>query len=45
MTERVCLKTISQVVSEKISEYEQEISQSHTTDQPMAPQGKAIEHL
>ena len=29
----------------KVSEYDQEIPQSHTTDQPTAPQGRATENL
>ena len=29
----------------KVSEYDQEISQSHTIDKPMAPGGRATEHL
>ena len=29
----------------KVSEYDQEISQSHTADQPMAPRGRTTEHL
>ena len=29
---------------EKASEYDQEIPQSHTADQPTAPQGRATEH-
>ena len=29
----------------KVSEYEQEIPQSHTADQPTAPRGRATEHL
>ena len=34
------------IIIEKIaSEYDQEIPQSHTADQPMAPQGNATEHL
>ena len=28
-----------------VSEYDQEIPQSHTVDQPTAPLGKATEHL
>ena len=27
------------------SEYDQDIPQSHTADQPTAPQGRATEHL
>ena len=29
----------------KLSEYDQEIPQSHTADQPIAPRGIATEHL
>ena len=29
----------------KVSEYEHEIPQSHTADQPMAPWGRATEHI
>ena len=29
---------------QKESEYDQDITQSHTADQPMAPRGRAIEH-
>ena len=29
---------------EKVSEYDQEIPQSHTADQPTAPLGRATEH-
>ena len=30
---------------QNVSENDQEISQSHTADQPTAPRGRAIEHL
>ena len=30
---------------QKVSEYDQEIPQSHTADQPMAPRGRATKHL
>ena len=30
---------------QKLSKYDQEIPQSHTADQPMAPGGRATEHL
>ena len=33
------------VLYPKVSEYDQEIPQSHTADQPMAPRGRATEHL
>ena len=33
------------VTVEKVSEYDQEISQSHTADQPTAPRGRATEHV
>ena len=31
--------------SKKVSEYDQEIAQSHTADQPTAPLGGVTEHL
>ena len=33
------------LVVKKVSEYDQEIQQSHTADQPTAPRGRATEHL
>ena len=45
VTERVGLETISQVVREKVSEYDQEIPQFHTAYQPTAQQGRATEHI
>ena len=30
--------------SKRASEYDQEIPQAHTADQPMAPRGRATEH-
>ena len=30
--------------SQKVSEYDQEIPQSHTVDRPTAPRGRAVEH-
>ena len=32
-------------VSQKVSEYDQEMLQLHTADQPMAPWGRATEHI
>ena len=36
---------ILQGLLQKVSEYDQEIPQSHTADQPTAPVGRATEHL
>ena len=33
------------MVHNKVSEYDQEIPQSHTADQPTAQSGRATEHL
>ena len=30
------------VLFQKVSEYDQEMPQSHTADQPMAPRGKVL---
>ena len=32
-------------LSQKVSDYDQEIPQSHNADQPTAPWGRATEHL
>ena len=34
---------VGDLINKKVSEYDQEIPQSHTADQPTAPQGKATE--
>ena len=36
---------LSYVASKKVSEYDQEIPQSQTTDNPMAPRGRAAQPL
>ena len=42
----ICIQHHLQTVdlSKKVSEYDQEIPQSHTAGQPMVPGGKATEH-
>ena len=40
----ICLKTLMQQgISEIVSEYDQEIPQSQTTDNPVAPRGRAAQ--
>ena len=42
-TYRTLYKTIFML--KKVSEYDQETQQSHTTDQPTAHRGRATQHL
>ena len=37
-------KESNQTNKQEASEYDQKMSQSQTTDQPMAPRGRGIEH-
>ena len=39
------IEQVSSRKVQKVSEYDQEIPQSHTADQPTAPRGRAIKHL
>ena len=44
-TPPVGLENKNPLYTEQVSENDQEIPQSHTADQPMAPWGRAAEHL
>ena len=39
-----CIYHVLTKLNKKVSGYDQEIPQSHTSDQPTAPSGRAIEH-
>ena len=39
-----CRRIFEPILYLKVSEYEQEIPQSNTADQPTAPRGRATEH-
>ena len=41
----ISLEDVKIVPFQNVSEYDQEIPQSHTADKPTAPRGRATEHL